>query len=174
MKNIFLETERLILRRMCKADFAEILAMLNDKEVMYAWEYDFKDSDISDWIDKNLVKYNKYGLGYFLAEDKSTGIVVGQIALMPDVVHGEQYYEIGYILKREYWGFGYATEGALAMADYAYKNLGADVVILEIRPENPRSIQVAKRLGAIESVSFIKNVRGKDMKYLIYKMFMVR
>lgn len=173
MGNIFLETERLILRQMDVDDFLELSLMLKDQEVMAAWEYDFTDVDVYGWINKNKVLYERYGLGYFLLEEKTSGSIAGQAALMPDSINGEEYYEIGYILKRECWGQGYATEAAAGLAKYAKEKLCKDVVIFEIRPENGRSRRVAERLGAKESGSFIKNVRGKEMKHLIYKLFMV-
>lgn len=173
MGNIFLETERLNLRQMDVDDFLELSLILKDREVMAAWEYDFTDKDVYGWINKNKELYERYGLGYFLLQEKSSGNIVGQAALMLDRINGEEYYEIGYILKRECWGQGYATEAAVGLAKYAKEKLCKDVVIFEIRPENNRSRRVAERLGAKECGSFIKNVRGKEMNHLIYKLFMV-
>lgn len=52
MQNVFLKTERLTLRYITQNDFAELKTMLQDKEVMYAWEYDFTDKDVQEWIEK--------------------------------------------------------------------------------------------------------------------------
>lgn len=76
---------------------------------MYAWEYDFSDEDVQNWIDKNISLYKKYNLGFFLMLENTSQKVVGQAALMPDEIDGQQYYEIGYILKKEHWHKGYAT-----------------------------------------------------------------
>ena len=173
MGKIFLESGNLIFRQMDERDFDDLAEMLKDKEVMSAWEYDFTDEDIYDWIKRNKELYTRYECGYFLLEDKGTGIVVGQAALKPDIIEGQEYYEVGYILKKKFWGKGYATAAAKALAEYAHKKLGQEYIILEIRPENIRSRKIAERLGAEESGSFIKNVRGKQMKHLIYKMFMI-
>ena len=59
MKTVFLETDRLILRYITQQDFDELKSMLQDSDVMYAWEYTFTDNDIQDWIDKNLSLYKK-------------------------------------------------------------------------------------------------------------------
>ena len=170
-KNIFLETERCYLRRMTFNDFGELAAMLQDIEVMYAWEYSFSDEEVKEWINKNLERYNRCNSGYFLVEDKISSNIFGQTALMPDVVNGKEYYEVGYIFKKQYWHKGYATECARALVKYAFEKLNLSEVIFEIRPENTASRNVAKRLGGCVEGEFVKNVRGKDMRHLIYKLY---
>ena len=63
MDNIFIETERLILREMYDSDFTEVASMMKSKNVMYAWEYVFEDIDVLAWIKKNREYYRKYNLG---------------------------------------------------------------------------------------------------------------
>lgn len=100
MQNVFLKTERLILRYITQNDFEELKIILQDKDVMYSWEYDFSIQDIQNWIDKNIEFYRKYNLGYFLMIENGSGKILGQAALMPDIIDKHQYYEIGYILKK--------------------------------------------------------------------------
>lgn len=155
---------------MDEKDFNEVALMLKNPQVMYAWEYEFDDNEVLGWIKKNRQYYKRYNLGYFLAVEKATQNIAGQIALLPDVIDGKEYYEIGYILKEEFRHKGYATEGAKSMIKYAFNNLDADSVIFEIRPENSNSRKVAERLGAAVTGEFIKNVRGREMKHLIYTL----
>lgn len=138
---------------------------------MYAWEYNFSDEDVQNWIDKNLELYNKYNLGYFLMVDKISGNFLGQAALMPDIIDKQEYYEIGYILKKEYWHKGFAIESAKLLRDYAFNNLNLNEIIFEIRPENIASRKVAETLKASICGEFEKFVRGKKMLHLIYKLF---
>lgn len=152
-------------------DLDELKSMLQDIEVMYAWEYKFSDDEVQQWVDKNLKLYEKHDMGYFIAEDKVSGKIVGQAALMPDVIQNKKYFEIGYILKKQFWHNGYATECARALAEYAFNTLNLPEVIFEIRPENISSIRVAQRLGAKPEGKFIKNVKGKNMVHLIYKLY---
>ncbi len=170
MQDMFLETERLYLRRMSYDDFAVLNDMLSNPKVMYAWEYTFSEQDVKDWISKNLAKYQKHSLGYFLVCDKTTTQVLGQAALMPDEIDGRLYYEIGYIFKPENWHKGYAAECVKFLADYAFTKLNVNEVIFEIKPDNIASIKVAEKSGAKVCGSFYKNVRGKRMKHLIFKL----
>lgn len=171
MKDLFLETERVYLRRMSMDDFAALGKILKNPEVMYAWEYDFTDTDVKDWIDKNLSLYEKYGLGYFLALSKKDGSVLGQAALMPDTIDGKDYLEVGYIFDKKYWGNGYATECAKALSQYAIEHFPDKELILEIRPENEASIKVAQRLCVTLEGTFTKIVRGKSMNHFIFKIY---
>lgn len=170
MQNIFLTTERLILRYITQDDFAELKNILQDKDVMYAWEYDFTDNDVQEWIDKSLKRYAEDKLGYFLVIEKISNKVIGQAALMPDTIEGSKQYEIGYILKKEYWHKGYAIEAANALKEYAFQSLHLNEVIFEIRPQNLPSRKVAENLHAKICGEFIKNVRNKKMPHLIYKL----
>lgn len=170
MESMFAETQRLIFRKMSETDFLDVAEMLKNPNVTYAWEYVFDDIDILEWIKKNREYYKRYNLGYFLAVDKLTSEVVGQIALMPDVINGIEHYEIGYILKERFWHKGYVSEGVRAMIDYAFNILKLKNVIFEIRPENLPSRKVAEKCGAVVTGEFVKNVRGKEMKHLIYTL----
>lgn len=170
MNKIFTETKRLILRKMEEKDFEDVACMLQNPNVMYAWEYEFSIEDVYDWIKKNQNLYEKYSLGYFLAVEKSTNKIVGQIALMPDFIEGKAFMEVGYILKQEFWNQGYAKEGAEAMINFAFKTLGCESVIAEIRPNNLRSRKVAENLGMVVTGDFIKKFRDKEMLHLIYTL----
>ncbi len=170
MQEIFLSTERFYLRRMSMDDFDVLSKILKNPDVMYAWEHNFSDNDVRDWIERNMKRYEETGLGYFIIVDKKDGTIPGQAALMPDTVNGHCYHEIGYILDKEYWGRGYATECAKALSLYSRQNYPDKELILEIRPENTASINVAKRLRAVVCGEFTKNVHGKEMKHLIFKI----
>lgn len=170
MENFLLKTERLIFRKMTEQDFTDIAEMLQNPNVMYAWEYIFDDMEVMDWIKRNKEYYKRYGFGYFLAIDKSSGTVIGQAALMPDIINNINYYEISYILKEKFWHKGYAMESAKGFIDYAFNVLGLESIIFEIRPGNKASIKVAEKCTAVLSGDFIKNVNGKNIKHLIYTL----
>ena len=168
LTDIWGETKRLRLKKISFDDFNEIAEIMRGSNVQKIWEYYFSDADVNHWIKKCKNFYERYNTGYFLAQDKTTNNVVGQIGLMPDVINGIERYEIGYILKEEYEHNGFATEGAAFMADYALNKMHLSEVVFEIRPVNQKSINVAKRLGAVQDGSFIKKVKDNDMEHLIF------
>ena len=163
-----LESQRLRFRRIEPADFLSLCELLQDKEVMYAWEHAFSEEDILNWMERTFARYQVDGFGHFAAIEKGTGAFLGVIGPIIEVVEDVSYTGLGYILKKEYWGKGYATEGAKACMEHAFTVLGAEMVIAEIRPENLSSRKVAERLGMRVEREFVKHYRGKDMPHLIY------
>lgn len=65
-----IESKRLYIRKMNHNDFEEISKILQDIEVMYAWEHVFSDEEVLEWIDRNIQRYDNDGYGYFIAIDK--------------------------------------------------------------------------------------------------------
>ena len=108
----------------------------------------------------------------FLALEVSSGELVGMI----DIRHRLNDHllnfggHIGYSVRPSCRRKGYATEGAKAMADYAFALLGAKRIVCDIRPMNVASIAVAKRIGMVKTGSFVKNYRGKRMEHLIFEL----
>ena len=167
-RNVIMETERLILRRMDLSDFRDIAEMMQDIRVMYAWEYVFSDEEVREWIGRMCSRYEQYGYAYWIAQDKKSGAVAGQIGLLPGEVHGTPQMEVGYILTHDCRGRGYALEGARGCVDYAFRHWGVPSVIAEIRPENKASLAVAEKLGFSLRDEIVKVVQGKEMRHLVY------
>lgn len=165
-----LESERLVFKKIENNDFPVIAEIMRDKSVQEVWEHYFSDDDVKEWISRRKKGYEDNGMDYLLAIHKRTGKPVGQIGLLKETINNEAVWGIGYILLSHFCENGYATEGANAMADYAFRTLNADRIVCDIRPMNTASIAVAKRIGMIETGSFIKKYRGKDMPHLIFEL----
>jgi len=79
--------------------------------------------------------------------EKATGRVVGHCGLLDKDVDGHLEIELVYVLAKDVWGRGYATEAAIALRDYAFKDLGLLRLIALIEPENAASARVAEKVG---------------------------
>ncbi len=165
-----IETPRLRLRRLTPEDFPELCGILQDEAVMYAWEHAFSDEEVRDWISRNMERYGRDGYGYFAAIDKSTGEMVGNIGLLEEEILGKACLGVGYILRRDCWGQGYALEGARGCAEYARNVLGAKELVADIRPGNHASRKVAEKLGMTPTGEYDKPYRGKLLPHLIYRL----
>ena len=161
-------TERLILRRLTQDDFADLWEMLSDPEVMYAWEHTFNETQVQEWIDTQFERYDETGVGVFAAIAKETGKMVGQFGLVWAEIEGENVLELTYMLKKAYFGKGFAVEASKACLDYAFNEMGVAKVYAPIRPENQPSRKVAEKLGFSVRGKYIKHYNGKDMPHLIY------
>ena len=166
--DFIIETDRLFLRKLVQTDFIDLCEMLQDIEVMYAWEHAFSAAQAQKWLNRQLERYEESGVGYWAAIEKESGKIVGQIGLTWSEIDGVKVLEPGYILKKAYWHKGFAFEGVKACIDYAFNEMGIDKVHISIRPENIASLKVAEKLGAKVSDKHYLHYNGKDMLHLVY------
>lgn len=147
MKEVTLETQRLLLRWFRETDFDEYLAICQDPEVMRFLGDGTLMSEIDTWRQMASIMGHWYfrGYGLWAVEEKQSGKVIGRIGLIEP--GGWPGFELGWTLARNQWGKGYATEGASRALKYAFTEMGRDHVISCIAPENIASIRVAERLG---------------------------
>lgn len=165
-----LRSERLIFRQIGDSDFDTIARIMRDEGVRKVWGHWFTDEDVRNWIARRKQGYRENGIDYLLAVDRKTGEAVGQMGLLKEQIGEETVWGIGYILLDRFRGKGYATEGAKAMADHAFHDLGISRLVCDIRPMNTASIAVAKRLGMTETGVFVKHYHGMEMPHLIFEL----
>lgn len=163
-----LETSRLVLREMTQADFPSLCEILQDKDVMYAYEGAFSDEEVQGWLDKQSERYKEYGFGLWAVVLKETGRMIGQCGLTMQDYDGSKVLEVGYLFQKKHWHCGYASEAAIACKEYAFDRLNAKEVYSIIRDTNIPSQNVAKRNGMICIGKFVKHYRGIDMPHLLY------
>lgn len=169
MKQI-LETARIYLRQLTQADYEALSTLLQDEEVMYAYEHAFTPEEVQEWLDKQLTRYREDGIGLWAIISKETGEFLGQAGLTWQETDQERELEVGYLLKKEYWHQGYATEAAKACKKYAFYVLGQNRVTAIIRENNQASQRVAQRLGMTPERQFVKHYYGLDMPHIIYSI----
>jgi RimJ/RimL family protein N-acetyltransferase len=96
------------------------------------------------------------GYGYWLVEERVTGAFVGEVGLADYRRAIEPPFdgvpEIGWVLSPAHHGKGYATEAVAAALQWAGDQLGADLVVCLIHPENKASLKLAQRFGFTERV----------------------
>jgi ribosomal-protein-alanine N-acetyltransferase len=74
-------------------------------------------------------------------------VLVGRCGVAVLEIDGVHEREIGFVLGREHWGRGYATEAAAAMRDHAFGALGLTRLASPIHPDNEASKRVAAKIG---------------------------
>ena len=77
--------------------------------------------------------------------------MIGQCGLTIQDCAGEEVLEVGYLLRKEYWHQGYATEAAKGCVEYAFTTLFVPAVYALVRDNNPVSythLDVYKRQAA--------------------------
>ena len=142
-----LESDRLILRMFCEDDFEQYASICADPEVMrYLGEGKTLNRGEA-WRQMAMLigHWHLRGYGLWAIEERESGKLLGRIGLFNP--EGWPGFELGWVLGREWWGKGYATEGARRALEYAFTEMGREHVISLIHPENRASIKVAERLG---------------------------
>ncbi|WP_218013290.1 GNAT family N-acetyltransferase [Bacillus wiedmannii] len=82
----------------------------------------------------------------------------------------EQVIEIGYLLKKEFWHKGYASEITKSIKEYAFNELGLSKVYSIIKHDNIASQKVAKKLGMIKEKEFMTEYYNGDMLHYLYSI----
>lgn len=144
---VILETERLRLREFTLDDVSALHAVLGDPVAMQWYPAPFDREDVKGWIERNIGRYRRDGHALWAMILKSSGEVIGDCGCVIQDVEGKKEMEIGYHVRRDLWGNGYATEAARACMEYAFKEARAKRVISMIRPENVNSKRVAEKNG---------------------------
>lgn len=167
-KPFVLETERLWLREMTQEDYGDLCGMLQDAEVMYAYEHAFTDEEAHDWLDRQRDRYRRHGFGLWAMIEKQSSAMIGQAGITIQDIEDSQVPEIGYLLNKQYWHKGYASEAASACKRYAFDCLGYDKIYSIIRDNNIASRRVAKRNGMHCIKTFVKHYYGIDMPHMVF------
>lgn len=165
---MILKTERLYLREMNQSDYESLCRILQDNETMYAYEGAFTDTEVQEWLDRQIARYKKYNFGLWAVILKNTNKMIGQCGLTMQPWKDTEVLEIGYLFEKTYWHNGYATESARACKKYAFEILKADEVCSIIRDTNTASQNVALRNGMKIADKWIKHYRGVDMPHYRY------
>jgi RimJ/RimL family protein N-acetyltransferase len=164
--NFILETPRLRLREFVSQDVDALALVLTDAGTMRYDPVLFDRARVEDWIARNRRRYAANGHGLWALILKSTGELIGDCGVTVQSVDDIDELEVGYHLRRDHWGQGYATEAAQACRDWAFQNRSADYVISLIRPENLPSRRVAERNG----MTVWKEIIWRDLPHSVFRI----
>lgn len=138
-------TERLLLRTWRSEDAAPLAEIYRQPEYLET----MPPADAARQVEGWLRRWEEDGFGPWAACERAGGRLVGRIGLLrhrdwplvPDPV------EVGWVLRREHWGRGLATEGGRASVDAWRTHLPDELLYSFTVPGNARSRAVMERLG---------------------------
>lgn len=167
---MIIETKRLYLREMTNSDFESLCKILQDAEVMYAYEHAFDYAEVREWLKCQFERYKKYGFGLWAAVLKETNEMIGQCGITMQKYQNREVHEIGYLFQKAFWHKGYASEAAAACKKYAFDILGVNEVFSIIRDTNTASMNVARRNGMKPRETIIKHYYNMDMPHIVFSV----
>jgi len=144
------ETERVILRKLTMSDVEKWTGFFVDNQMLKFVGVDMSKSPntlATDWISRQLERYENQGLGHLAAIEKNSGQFIGVSGIIPREVDGKAEMEISYSLKQEFWGKGFATEISTHLKKFGLENNISNHFVSIIDKENIASINVAIKNG---------------------------
>ena len=136
--NNYLESERLILRKLTGEDFTPLFNILSDEEtVKYFVDRPFTEEKIKEMVNK--VPQEHYAI--VLKEEK---IMIGYLDFHPWFMRDT--YDIGWTIDKSYRNLGIVTEAAALLMKYAFEVLGAHRLVATCQPENTPSNKICEKL----------------------------
>jgi RimJ/RimL family protein N-acetyltransferase len=145
---MILDTDRLSLRRWRDADRDAFARMNADARVMEFMPGLLTREQSDDAVDRIEEHFNAHHFGLCAAELRVDGSFVGFVGIWVPAFEAAftPCVEIGWRLAAEYWGRGLATEGARAIAAYAFEILKLPELVSFTVPGNVRSRRVMEKL----------------------------
>lgn len=161
-----METERLNIRLYRKDEKQNVITLFTDAEVMRRVDTGVMSPATAETLWKKLVedfypngKTTIYGV--FVKTDES---YVGHCSIRPRPQKED--WEIGYILRKDFWGKGFATEIASRLIKFGFEELKLPKVFATIDEDNTNSIKVAEKTG----MQFDRYEYDEKGRFLVYSI----
>jgi RimJ/RimL family protein N-acetyltransferase len=127
-------------------DLDAMATLLGDPQVMAYYPAPKTRQQAVAWIVWNQDNYAEHGHGLWILETH-TGEFVGDCGLTWQAVNDTTKLEVGYHVRHELQGRGYATEAAAACRDFARDVVKAAELVAILHPRNIASRRVAEKIG---------------------------
>lgn len=149
---IYLETERLILRKFVEEDYKRLFLLDSNSEVMkYVGMPTLSNVEESKEVVKMIMQqYEDNGVGRLAVIEKESDLLIGWSGLKLNtskINEHQNFYELGYRFLPETWGKGYATESGKASLEYGFNDLKAETIYAYAHSENLASNKILTKLG---------------------------
>jgi len=150
-----LETQRLRLRELAISDAPAFLDIHSDEETLQYWSNEpvSKLSEAEAIVQKNLDWVDTGTCLFWAIEELKSGKVIGSCTLFS--IDGQnQRAEVGYILNRDYWGGGLASEALQAMIEFGFDQMELHRLEADTDPRNAASIALLEKFGFVKEGFF--------------------
>ena len=157
-----IRTGRLTLREFTREDYDGVFAYSADPRVTRYLFFGPRDAHATaEYLEDLIAAQQEMPRTRFelAVEEQSTGRLIGACDLS---LIERNVADLGYMLEQNSWGYGYATEIALALTDAAFYDLRAERIISTVDINNKASIRVLEKIGMRWEAIFRKHRRAKN------------
>jgi len=174
-KTYIIQTPRLGLRRWIASDLQPFFELNSDQNVMEFFPKTLSKEESDAFVERIEKGIDERGFGFYAVDLLENNEFIGMVGLgvpnfeadfMPCV-------EIGWRLKKDAWGKGYASEAASACLDYAFNELGIAEIVSFTAEINLPSQGVMKKIGMKKASEFLHPrvaVGHALSKHILYKI----
>ena len=168
---VLAETDRLILREIVPSDLEALFELDSDPEVhKYLGNKPVKNiKESQKYIDSLQQQYTERGIGRWAVILKETQEFIGWSGLRLNTefpMNGfTNYYDVGYRLKKRFWGKGYATESGLAAIQYAFETMKLKTVYGITEMGNKASHNTLLKIGLDYVENFYCDREGLNLRW---------
>jgi RimJ/RimL family protein N-acetyltransferase len=166
-----LKTNTMILSPCTPQDAADFIALERDPEVMrflnggHAGTQDQSDPNATFLMPRGTEPY------VWTARLKNSSAFVGWFCLWPESEHAA---ELGYRLRREHWGQGFASEGAAALMNWGFETQTYEKIFASTMTINHASRRVMEKIGMSHAQTFHPDwpdpIPGSEHGEVIYEI----
>lgn len=139
-----LQTPNLMLSPCNPGDAADFIDLERDPDVMHFLNGGAVDLENIDPNQATFLMPRGTETYVWTARRKENGKFVGWFCLFPE---SDRLAEIGYRLRRQDWGQGFATEGAVSLVNWGLNIVGYDKVVASTMAVNKGSRRVMEKIG---------------------------
>jgi RimJ/RimL family protein N-acetyltransferase len=146
------KTPRLVLRAWRGDDLDRYAAITADPEVMrhmFTASGPLSRQQAKESMERFERHWADHGCGHWAVEERRSGVLIGRIGLLhhPDWPEDPDNVEVGWLLDRNLWGRGLATEGGVAAVHFGFGELGLQQIISITNAANHASRRVMEKVG---------------------------
>ena len=148
MQEYFMKTSRIGFATWDAADMGLAEQLWGDPDVtrFICASGRFTEQEIRDRLAAEIQNHELFHIQYWPVFELTADELVGCCGLRPFPSELRSY-ELGFHLRKKFWGQGYAQEAAKAVIEHGFKNLGADKLYAGHHPQNRASEKLLIKLG---------------------------
>ena len=166
-----IETERLVIRPWQPDDRPAFTSLMSHPEVT---QYvhggkPYTEAEVDQWFERQARQLAEHGMCMGALVEKSTNVFAGLSGVQP--LGSTTDLEIGWILARDAWGRGFATEAGAACMRHVLETLSRPRVVAIIDPGNELSKRVAARLGMTYEATYTGAELGHRFPDMVVDLF---
>jgi [ribosomal protein S5]-alanine N-acetyltransferase len=122
------------------------------------------EADLRASLEAKLEHWERHGFGSWLMRDRASGETVGRGGLQYCDVLDERAVEVGWAVRPEWWGRGFATELAQTSVEVAFEVIGLPELIAFTLPDNAASRRVIEKAG----FRYVGEIEHAELPHVLY------